>query len=293
MSELETEIIVESKKNQINLIIDSSVMNTFEKCPTLMKYQYIDNLRLKGIKSKALEKGDLMHLPLKHYYRNKKLGMDSSENTQFCVEKILKYSPKLALESKEVEEVTLTFLSYCEHYQFERWEVIEVEKPFRLVLYEDAELRIIIQGKIDLIVDTGQIICPIDHKTESRRSEALALSNQFMLYCFAAKSNNIIINKIGFQKTLPASEKFYREIMSYDDDNLLEWRDEFIFKVRELIGYSEVNWFPHRYTSCSDKYGRCMFTEICHTPRFAREVRLKSQFEEVEPWSPFKDLEDD
>ena len=290
--ENQTEVLVESKKNQVNLIIDSSVLNAFEKCPTLMKYQYIDNLRLKGAKAKALEKGDLLHIPLKHYYAKKKEGMEWSEAVEFAKIKLLKYAPKLSLEPKEVTEVMTTFMSYCEFYQFERWEIVEIERPFRIIIYEDKDLRIILQGRIDLMVDTGQIIAPVDHKSESRRSEAVANSNQFLAYCYAAKSNNILINKIGFQSSLAASEKYYRTLLSYEDDNLEEWRDETVFKVRELMGYAEVNWFPHRYASCQDKYGKCVFHDVCHTHRAAREIRLMSQFEVTEPWSPFADLED-
>lgn len=291
--ENQTEVIVESKKQQINLIMDSSVLNTFEKCPTLMKYQYVDNLRLKGIKSKALEKGDLLHLPLKYYYNLKKEGKDFEECIKVGTEKLLKYAPKLSLDDADIQDVMTAFLSYAEFYRFERWTVIDTERPFRIVIYEDAELRIILQGRIDLIVDTGQIICPVDHKSESRKNEAVPLSNQFMAYCFAAKSNNLVVNKIGFQSSLKASEKYYRTLLSYEDDNLEEWRDEMIFKVRELLGYAEVNWFPHRYSSCQDKYGKCMFHDVCHTHRAAREIRLMSQFEVQPAWDPFKNLEDD
>lgn len=288
----DTQTIVESKVSQVNLIMDSSVLNTFEKCPTLMKLQYIDNYRLRGVKNIALEKGDLLHVGLKHYYSQKRDKKDWSSSLQFATEKLQKYSIRLGLDTQTIEEVSLTLVSYAEFYRFEKWEIIEIERPFRLVIYEDEELRIILQGRIDLMVDTGQVIIPVDHKSESRKSEAIALSNQFMAYTYAAKANNIIINKIGFQKSLAASEKYYRTMLSYDDDNLDEWREELIFKTRELLGYAEVNWFPHRYSSCQDKYGKCMFHDVCHTHRAAREVRLNGMFEVSEPWDPFKDNED-
>lgn len=284
-------IEIQSKKLQANVIIDSSVMNTFEKCPTLMKYQYIDNLRLKGVKSKALEKGDLFHVGAKYYYRAKKENKDWSECVKIGTAKILRYAPTLSLEAKEIEDVSTTFLSYCEFYRFEKWTILEVERPFRIVIYEDNELRIIFQGKIDLIVDTGQMICPVDHKTESRRSEPIALSEQFLGYTYASKSSGLIVNKVGFQASLKAEEKYYRKLLSYDDDILNEWRDEFVFKVRELINYAEIDFFPHRYTSCQDKYGICIFHDVCKTPQVARDGKLKQLFEVGEPWDPFKDLE--
>ena len=288
-----TEVIAESKKAQISIILDSSVLNTFEKCPTLMKYQYIDNLRLKGIKSAALEKGDLIHIPLKHYYKAKRDGIEWEAAVKIGYEKMVHYSSKLSLSDEDKMLIFTTFMSYCEFYRFEKWQIIEIERPFRLVIYEDEDLRIIIQGRIDLIVDTGNAIMPVDHKSESRKTEAIALSNQFMCYTYAAKATNLIVNKIGLQATLKAEDKYYRTMLSYDEDNLAEWRDELIFKVREMIGYAEVNHFPHRYTSCQDKYGKCIFHAICHTARYARQVRLDSQFEVVEPWNPFNELEDD
>lgn len=287
------DVIVESKKDQINLIIDPSVLNTFEKCPTLGKYQYVDNYKPRGRKATALERGDLLHIPMKHYYAQKKEGVEWSLAVKFATDKLLKYAPKLGLADKDIELVMTSFISYCEFYRFETWTVIEIEKPFRLVVYEDSELRIILQGRIDLVVDTGQVIAPVDHKSESRRADAIELSNQFMAYCYAAKSNRIIINKIGLQTSLSASEKFYRTMLSYEDDNLEEWREELIFKVREILGYAEVNWFPHRYSSCQDKYGKCMFHDVCRTHRAARYIKLNSQFEVTEPWDPFKNLEDE
>lgn len=274
--------------------MDASTMTTFEKCPTLMKTLYIDNFRFKGGKSKAFDKGDLLHIPLKHYYRCKQKGMDWEESVKFATGKLINYSTKLInLPQEDVKDVFVAFASYVEHYRFERWTILEVERPFRIIIYEDAELRIIFQGKIDLIVDTGQMSLPVDHKSESRKTEAIPLNEQFMGYSYAARVNNLMVNKVGFQSSLKPEEKFYRTLLSYDDDNLLEWRDEFVFKVRELIGYAEIDYFPHRYTSCQDKYGKCVMHDICHTPRVARQYKLESQFEVVEAWDPFKDLEEE
>lgn len=293
MSEMET--VVEHKKQQVNILIDASTMSAFEKCPTLMKLQYVDHYVSKAGKSKALDKGDLLHVPLKHYYRQKQLGVEWEKAVEIARDKLIKYSSKLInLPATDIEDVMVAFLSYTEHYRFERWTILETERPFRIIIFEDADIRIIFQGKIDLMVDTGQVIIPVDHKSESRRTEAIPLSEQFMGYTFAARANNLLVNKIGFQSSLKPEDKFYRTLLSYDDDNLLEWRDEFVFKVRELLGYAEIDYFPHRYTSCQDKYGKCMFHDICHTPRVARQYKLDSQFEiATEPWDPFKDLEEE
>lgn len=293
----EPEVIAESKvdtESQINILIDSSVMNTFEKCPTLMKYEHVDHYRFRGGKKPYFDKGELWHIGARAYYRMRKEEKEWDDCVKEGFERIMKVAPKfLSMTNEDLEDVITAFMAYCEHYRFERWTILEIERPFRVVLYEDDELRIIIQGRIDLIVDTGQIILPVDHKTESRRDEPGPLNNQFMLYCYAAKTNNLMVNKVGFQKSLPAQEKYYRVLLSYDDDNLAEWKDEFIFKVREIVEYARLDWFPHRYTSCKDKYGKCTFYEICKTPRIARQTKLDSQFEVSEPWDPFKDIENE
>lgn len=288
------ELIVESKSSQINIIIDSSVMNTFEKCPTLFKYQYVDNLRSRAGKKSYLDKGELLHIGLRHYYRMKKEGAEFDACVKEGFERMMKCTSKfVTLTEPDIQDVLTGYMTYTEHYRFENWTIVEIERPFRIILFEDAELRIIIQGRIDLMVDNGQLIIPVDHKSESRRSEPIKLDNQFMLYCYAARTNNILINKIGFQPSLKPQDKYYRKLLSYDDDNLAEWRDEFIFKVREILGYAEANHFPHRYTSCKDKYGLCIFHDVCGTPRIARDVVLTSQFQVEEPWDPFRDVEGD
>jgi hypothetical protein len=76
------------------------------------------------------------------------------------------------------------------------------------LLYEDDDIRIYMTGKIDLRVNTkGYTNLPYDHKTFSRSSPVNQMSNQFKNYC-TAKSNYLIVNRIGLQKTLKPHDKF-------------------------------------------------------------------------------------
>ena len=140
------------------------------------------------------------------------------------------------------------------------------------------------QGKIDLTIAISNAhLIPIDHKSSSRRGKPEYLSNQFQGYCWLLGVNNIIINKIGFQKTLKDNEKFERHTLSYPPELIEEWRQNAIYWLKKYISDGERNFYPPNFTSC-DKYSGCIYEEVCRKTEEVREYKLSQLFQERPKW---------
>ena len=181
--------------------------------------------------------------------------------------------------------VLQTCEEYFDYYKNDYWVPIETEVVKRKILYKDNEIRIMWKAKLDLIVDTNQGIYPVDHKTMKQRSDSLNLNNQFTGQCLILDTRGMMINKIGFQKSLKPEEKFQRVLMSYSADRLMEWQSEILpYWAYQLLQYTESGYWPPNYSNCEGKYGNCVFHKVCSGDRNMRETELKREFKVGMKW---------
>ena len=273
------------------IALDSQILNTVSACARKVDLGFIKNWRPTE-KAEALEKGDLMHRMLKHYYLQRKAGRtDMHAVIDEAVNVGRAATIEMDLSDSTVDENIKQFRAYAVYYNQDGWKPLEVEQSFSKVLYrrEDSPeldgLQILYEGVIDLIAETPHGIFVIDHKTASRRSSPARLSNQFMGYAWATGSWNIIINRIGFQKTLSEQERFQRIFHSYNQQLIDEWVEQTVYWTNMLVGYIDNNYFPPNFTSC-DKYSGCIFQEVCEAIPDVRDFKLQTKFYVGEPWSP-------
>ena len=245
-----------------------------------------------------------MHKMLAHYYRGKRQGLTKQDESHAlliagAIAEGRKQALPMQLSITTAEEDVRQFKENILYWQRDGWRILEVEQSFSKILYErpdelDSEgrviregLRIVYEGIIDLIVEhpSPHGIYIVDHKTAQRRSTAHKLSNQFMGYCWALEMNQIIINKIGFQKTIPAAERFQRQFITYERELIKEWVQQAVYWIHVLVGYMDQNYFPPNFTLC-DKYSGCIFTQVCCTIPQVRDFKLQSHYYQGEPWSP-------
>lgn len=179
-----------------------------------------------------------------------------------------------------------TIEQYNEFYKNDHWVPLFTETVKGKILYEDDEIRILWKAKLDLGVDTNQGIFPVDHKTMKQNRDTISLNNQFMGQCHIMGTRSVIINKIGFQKTLPANEKFTREMKSYESSQLIEWQSEILpYYAKLLLVYNETGYWPPNFSNCQTKYGLCDYYEhVCSQPMSSRESNLKLYFKVTKPW---------
>lgn len=279
----------EFKKAEKNVIFDATLLNELQLCAFRYNLSHELNLRLPEV-AEPLEEGDLLHHMMESYY--KRVAENTSipqSNFDETIEKVLEdgheHSLGLSLPPAQVEEVKYQFIEQAKHNRLDGIVPIEVERPFIITLYNDGELGIHYAGKIDLIAEVPQFgRCVIDHKSMRRSRDPLPLSNQFTGYAYATGLDYVIVNKIGFQKTLKPHERFRRYPLFYTQHNKELWKADTIWWGQQLAYYLETNTWPRNRTSC-DKYNGCMYVDICAASSLeAMEWAMKAKYIVGKAW---------
>jgi hypothetical protein len=282
-----------------NVQLDSQILSSFMACPQKMDYVFNRHLIPIGGVAPAFEKGQLAHIGLHNYWKKRIEIGDYQAAAKAALEKAKEESLKFKnLSSDDSLEVYMTLIDFFKFIQNSSWIPIATEQPFKFVAYEDPilRLRIILTGRIDLIVRTPQVkILPIDSKSESERWFHSQMSNQFKIYALACKSNILGVQRIGFQKTLKDAEKFKLELIPFDPDVLEEFRTITLpHFVKQLLIAQEEKFYPMNTTNCVHGHFKCQFSDgmdhkgICNVSRAVREQKLARYFTIGEEWNPME-----
>lgn len=300
--------------------IDSQLLSSIQTCEEKTNLKFLHHI-VPQQKSSALEKGELIHLPLEVYYSlmgnnctfsNHALieiiseGFSSIEELQLLntrttehrrikiIDKAVEYArfkaTRLSISPDECEEVIFQFTEYCRFYENEEWNPLTAEGVGSKILFDSEELQIIYTFKIDLITEDQHGYFPVDHKSSSRRQDPSSMSNQFIGYCWALDCNRICINTIGFQKTLTPKERFQRHFLDISDDRIREWKGYAIYHIMQWENCMNIGMFPKRYSSCKGQFP-CEFISICESNPDYRPRIVDRDFKIAEKWDPSSVLE--
>jgi len=295
---------------QKNVILDATVLSSLMSCARLTDFRYNHNLQPIGGKSNSLEIGSIIHKVLELYYSSLaagkmrdeaiKKGLEAGllyvkscpyctgfnqEGKPICGHKVNEYP---GVENTPADNDGYqtgynyafdTCQQYFDYYKSDSWIPLDVEFVKHALIYEDDEIRILWKSKLDLTVDTNNGIYPVDHKTMKQRRDTLSLNNQFMGQCITSNSRGVIINKIGLQSSLKASEKFTRPVITYSLDRLTEWSQMIVpYYAKLMTVYAESGHWPPNFTHCENKYGMCAFKSVCEADTGMREEELRLNF---------------
>ena len=295
-------------------VFDSTVMNDLQMCARKFEFAHVKNWRSLGGRATPLDRGSMIHEMLAIYRILLKLnwgGNNLAALTKIEAELLNEHSidgevkrswkemvelsifvgrTYMAVDAENLstndgEEVIRQFSEYVDYYQDDGWQPKEIESPFSKILYESKDLILIVEGKIDLLTDSraGRIV--VDTKTASRRVEQSKLSNQFLFYSWSTGVETMVVDRIGFQKSLSVSERFQRIPLSYPKSMKDEWREWAIYWGKMAAFHVKEGIFPPNFTSC-DKFGGCIYRSVCETDPQNREWKASTLFRVGEQWTP-------
>lgn len=298
--------------------IDSQILNSQNLCPERYRLEHIEHWRPLS-KAMALERGSVQHLMIRRYREGKMAGRVTKEEHGNLVNECILVGKIAAsathhLSVTEFEKDIQVFKEYVLRWQYDGWEILNVEQPFSKILYENKHKRefcgkgysgitIIYEGVIDALVRDPKIgIAVIDTKTESRRSYPFILSNQFQGYEWAFNVP-VIVDKVGYQESLKADDekldksgrdksKFRRLVHDSGQPAKDEWVRDTIEQIGQAIEWHEQLATGERTslqknrTSC-DKYSGCIFQKVCAVPEEIRAYKLQAFFFKDRPWDPY------
>lgn len=305
-----------------NIVLDATMLSSLMSCGRMTDLRHNHLFVSSGGKSNSLETGSIVHEVMETYYKGIINGLTRNNAIAHALaagELYVRGCPGCALiESGETQcghapgkypgvmntpiETTSspsrigwknaldTCEQYFEYYKNDIWVPLEVEKVLSKILYEDDNIRILWKAKVDLLTDTNRGIYSCDHKTHKQRRETTGLNNQFIGQALVTERRGVWINKIGFQSTLKPEEKFTRVFLNFTADRLLEWQSEILpYWGYKLVEYNESGYWPPNYTHCDNKFGMCVYKDVCEADRNIREETIRVNFIKGPEWNPTND----
>jgi hypothetical protein len=281
------------------LKVDSQLLTSFQKCEFYTFLSFVKDLRLKGDTPEPIEKGDLGHITLEAYYNAlKKLDVNTEADFQAALshaaEKGREHYQGLSLDIDTSEYIINTFYLYANHYRYDGLTIIDVEKVFMLKIYEDEEIEIWYEGKIDLIADVPRVgIIPIDHKFRHRTTNETNLNNQFMGYAVALNCNLVIVNEVGLQTSKKPKDKFKRKFVPFTKGMKDRWLKNTIIWAKRIDEALQTNQWPMSMASTTQGVQclKCQFNGICASDNEEAMVeKIKQEYYIKEHWDVSKEL---
>lgn len=271
---------------KVTIKVSPSKINTIQSCSRAAYYYAVLGYSTSA-KPDYLIQGEIAHKVLEARYK----GANEGECISLLRDEII--NSQVGVEVGE--EMVLTMRDYLNYYPDNHLEILDVEKAFSVVLHEDEEVVILLEGRIDLIANhkTFDRKVVIDHKTSRKFDAPILLDNQYAAYCYATGITDAIENKIVWgrpkKSSFDPSTKFHRTSLQYTPDFLEEWRQNTVFWVLSFHHQIQGGYFPPNYKSCRF----CNFKSICqYAGEETRQKMLESGFERNEtPYDLFAEKE--
>ena len=259
----------------IEVILDASQLEVVEACPYKWYLDHIQNLTTKRT-NPNLSTGSFYHEVLKFYYSagSRPLSNGLADTIRFASQHALSCkAPEVRKDPKfHLDRLRSYFITNLA--EDDTSEIIAVEKGFSTLLYEDSNVRYILEGTIDLVsIERSTGLTVTDHKTQSRTYDKYEYNHQAMNYLAFTGAKYFRYNYIGLQDK-QNENTFRRPIFIPSPGMLDQWkldvRNTFDAVAKMMqdtgLGLPAVKAFPRRRAACDTKFGVCQFHKICETP---------------------------
>lgn len=169
-----------------------------------------------------------------------------------------------------------------------------VERDCTATLYEDAQLRIDLFGRLDAVFrneTTGQIL-PGDHKTSSQMGadffNRIKPCHQYTGYlwlaqrCLGVIDEHFMVNGIQ-SKARPLTARggpptFTRQITRRSQEDFAEFTDVVLWAVRTYLAWETSGTWPLGTVDACASWGGCPFHDVCSAPNELRQNILEAKF---------------
>jgi len=202
---------------------------------------------------------------------------------EFLFKKMMRSSHFINTRYNEDDRLHIAsrLMGYFNKYRCEKnMDIIAVEKGFSKVIYEDKFHLFVYSGRPDLVCNFGGNfgIGAMDHKSESRKNDIADFNNQFVGYSWSLGATTGITNYIGLQKDAKDNEVLRREAYTFTPNQIDKWKSDTIdwyYRItRSITGKKFL-----RSWNCENKYGKCMYYNICTSGTVAEEkMKLDRDF---------------
>ena len=282
--------------SKINLVMDCSMLDVLQTCEYKFKLRHVLNKSTYKI-ANPLDKGSAFHHGHEAYYKELKASKDwvKAVDRSLIAARMYMASPESNLEGQEPDRIIEVLEETHRRWREVdlRYEILKVEQTFSFILYEDDNVRFVMIGKIDLLVNDlpNYINMPIDHKSYSRDFPISRKANQFTCYSYVCRSNHLLVNRIGLQTSIPSEKKHKRIPLSYDPLYWEQWKSNTISWFWRYYDCLSEDKFVDNPTSCT-KFNRiCEYYEVCDTSGEENKTyKLNTNFKTVPQWDVSKVL---
>lgn len=286
------------------LFLDNSALELISTCQRQAQY-YILHKREKASDRSALKFGGILHKMLEANYRNLSASPDLRLSLMLdaATEGFASWSPDPS-DYRNYDSAVGFAQRYIKEYPIEEFEVpvSRVELPFATPIGEFAiggrTIKIIWQGRIDLIPERSGTMFFMDHKSTSMMGptyfKEFDLSSQFKGYGWATKELMGImpaygvVNALGIRAPSKTGKQyeFQRYSVRFTEDDLDEWRSDTMHLIGTFIQNYFAGFFPRSTKWCVGKYGACQYFDVCILPRGQREMMLSTGDYKDVTWNP-------
>ena len=332
-------VIYNKKEGLIELFLDNQMLSTMRTCEGKFVMEHILNIRPKGHKAWSLVFGAWLHFALETYYEHIRAhdGKPPDPNTWLAYAKDKwreLHIQAYAADDKFIdiggwEGACSLLVQYYAFYMEQRLRVVATEIPFgfdrevylgEFILEhpqglggDDITVKCYLTGRIDMLVDNGYMIGPVDHKhTHIFKGDEWDKFNPhdgIMGYIFGTNAmlrkffpnyqkpclNGWIFHIQGHHaaKSRKTGEIRPRFKVSRIDKVLSQFDDyaarnvETFKRIASLLFLDKVpEWTT---TSCHNIYNRdCEYLQIHKQPREEWGYQIQQFYQITTPWNPNK-----
>lgn len=321
----------DTAKQKFILIADNHLLATYRACPQHFVNAHVWGWRLKGKLVSGVERnwfldfGVILHSALESYYTHfREPNFDLVKwATVDAAELWRKAEMKVHEEHKEYQKIgglngfvgLLTQYAYTMTPENEHLRVLGTEVSFgrnlEVPLYIGEAFEMYLAGRMDLIVDDGYFICPMDHKTMGNfyKDPGLKFENDEgpTGYIYALKTvlkeflpedlilkrdcTKILMNLICKNPTADSKERFKRISIRKTTEQLIRYQERMISTGESLLADMErvaQNWGVARNTQVCQNWMhlQCAYFDVCRQgSKAGEEATLKNGFVRTPIWN--------